>query len=299
MNEAYRPLVDFVRENGEATQPRGFACFEVRPTSFSIEDAREGLYQGVSRYLNYRFFAVEALQYIAGWGKEKRHADLLVASNSKMKAFRNPVTHLFDGAYGPRLAQSLPAIADLLTRDPFSRQAYASIWHPSLLTELDNSLDIPCTLGLHFYQQGYRTLGMSAQMRSNDLNWGTPYDVAAFCSIQCLMAGILGWKPGQYHHYSGSLHIYLKTPPSVCRRPVETWSTDIEVPRFLAEAPPLNARALMHSANCLLERLAHHVLDLDQAWVDFNHPLGWEGPPSVQHYWRSWLTLIKHRWSTC
>lgn len=296
MNEAYKPLVDFVTEFGEAAEPRGYQCLECRPASFSIADARNGLYQGASRRLNYRFFAVEALQYIAGWGKEPRHAQLLIASNKKMASFLNPETGVFDGAYGPRLAKSLPSIADLLTKDSFSRQAYAPIWEPGLLNDFEGSLDVPCTLGLHFYKDGKGNLGMSAAMRSNDLNWGTPYDVAAFCSIQCLMAGILGWKPGEYHHFAGSLHLYTKTPPTVYERLREAWSIGVEVPRFLADTPPLDGRRLMYEADVLLDRLAYHVLDMGQDWADFNHPLGWNGPTSVTRYWRSWMSLIRHKW---
>ena len=52
-------------------------------------------------------------------------------------------------------------------------------------------------------------------MRSNDLNWGTPYDIAAFTCIQCQMASCLGISVGKYHHSVGSLHYYNATIPTV------------------------------------------------------------------------------------
>ncbi len=293
MNEGYYSLVDHVKAYGEKFTPRGHECVEIRPASFSIMDASEGLYGGVSRRLNYRFFAVEALQYIAGWGREPRHAQLLIASNKKMAAFLNPETGTFDGAYGPRLQMSLEAVVDSLRRDPDSRQAYASIWEPGLLNTFRRSLDTPCTLGLHYFVN-HGKLCCSTTMRSNDLNWGTPYDVAAFCAVQCIVAGCLGLPPGAYHHFAGSLHLYTKTPPTVAHPRDEAWAMAIGVPRFLAEQPPLDAAALMVSARQLLDRLAYHIIDLGQDWADFNHSLAFEG--SCAGYWKQWLQLIRHKW---
>lgn len=295
-NEGYYNLVEHVEAFGDTLRPRGYECIEVRPFGFTIMDAREGLYQGASRRLNYRFFAVEALQYIAGWGKDPRHAQLLIASNKKMASFLNPDTQVFDGAYGPRFAASLPSVVDALTKDPDCRQAYAPIWEPGLLSQFEGSLDVPCTLGMQFFKKGGK-LCSAATMRSNDLNWGTPYDVAAFCAIQCVVAGCLGLQPGSYDHFAGSLHLYTRTPPTVYHPRQEAWSIGVEVPRFLVDTPPVNVRELMRQADTFLDRLAYHILDLGQDWQDFNHPLGWDDSnQSVSRYWRSWLSLIRHRW---
>jgi thymidylate synthase len=45
-------------------------------------------------------------------------------------------------------------------------------------------------------------------MRSNDLLWGTPYDVNGFCFIQEMLASWLGVELGNYIHQAGSMHLY-------------------------------------------------------------------------------------------
>ena len=61
---------------------------------------------------------------------------------------------------------------------------------PSLIYLNGNSLGAPPRLGL------------LATMRSNDLNWGFPYDVPAFCFLQLCLARELGWRCGEYSKQS-------------------------------------------------------------------------------------------------
>jgi thymidylate synthase len=204
MNAAYPALIDKALEEGELFEPRGYKCLELRPYSFTMADPTKTIYQGVSRKLNARFFAIETLSYIAGLGSEPWHADLMVMANQGMAAFRNEDSGLFDGAYGPRIKKSIGDVIELLKRDKDSRQAVCSIWSPGI----PKSKDVPCTVCLHFFRKKGK-LEMHVYMRSNDLNWGLPYDVPAFAAIQLHVADRLGWEAGSYHHTAGSLHVYL------------------------------------------------------------------------------------------
>lgn len=234
MDEAYWRLIETVRAYGECVSPRGLKCVEMRPFSFEIRLPYRSIYTGASRKLSARFWAIETLSYIAGLGDQPWHADLLVRSNRGMASFLNEDTGVFDGAYGTRMRQSLDSVVDLLLRDRYSRQAVCSIWSPGIPR---GSKDVPCTVALHFFVSDGR-LSLAVYMRSNDLNWGTPYDVPAFCAIQMHVAHRLGLTVGSYHHHCGSLHYYEEdpeangraAPPKVLEPALETFDSSIEIP---------------------------------------------------------------------
>lgn len=230
MNEAYHTLFELVKDFGFSTNPRGKKCTEVRPGAFRIIDSRKTLYTGKTRNLNYAFFAIETLCYIGGLhGRE--HAYLMCNVNPNMIAFLNEQTHIFDGAYGKAIGDQLPIVADILEKDKWSRQAIINIWSHDTKRK---SKDVPCTCVLQFFVEpdndGEDCLSMSVYMRSNDLNWGVPYDVPAFASIQMILAATLGMAIGRYNHTAGSLHFYdndtsqSEKPPNVPAIDAEEWS---------------------------------------------------------------------------
>jgi hypothetical protein len=187
--------------------------------------------------LSYRFYAIETLGYLAGLDATW-FADLLVDANKGMASFRNEATGLFDGAYGSRLEKSLPHVVAALAADPGSRQATAAIWGPDTPAMLPTR-DLPCTLALSFWNAADdgqpSRLDTQAVMRSNDLNWGWPYDVAAFATIGVAVASCLGWEVGAYHHLTNSLHVYQGAAPGPCPPNVEPlaseqWLEDIQRP---------------------------------------------------------------------
>lgn len=309
-NEIYHRLATTAVEQGIKVTTRGHDCFELRPAVVTINDPTKCLYQGESRKLSYRFFAVEALQYMAGWGYRPYHAQLLLEANSGMKSFHNKESGLFDGAYGPRLAPSMQPIVSKLAADPWSRQCFASIWEPELHSKFSGSLDTPCTLGLHFYQGkqgkyigGRPRLCCTASMRSNDLNWGTPYDIAAFCALQSAVAGCLSWDVGEFHLSAGSLHVYQKTPPKVEPYRDETWHHDVTMPHFAGHVPPrlrgttLPWITLAGEACDLLEHLADHVLGRQQPFHTFEYDYAEMTDLPRAAYWAHWCALIRWRWS--
>ncbi len=299
-NDAYCPLVLEATQRGLPFTPRKYACHELRPGTFSLEHCTKGLYTGYSRRLNYRFLAVETLCYLAGWGDQGlKHAELLCHVNSKMLGFVRAETGQFDGAYGPRLIKSLGGICDLLKEDPSSRQCYASIWEPGNPWP---SKDVPCTLGLHFYQDhqngGLPCLSMSAYMRSNDLNWGTPYDVAAFCSIQIAMAACVGLNPGRYHHTSGSLHVYDDQLPSVACPETEQWLPEFAICLPTIDLLPgrsLCIRDVIDACDFVCHELHDYLVVRQQPATDFVSRMEvCKGP--LNRYFKAWSDLIRFSW---
>jgi len=224
-DQAYYALISTVRSSGFVCNPRyNGVCTEMRPASFVIQNPLQALYTGTERRLNYGFAAVESAMYIADVGSDKNYKSIedtriLCRMNSNMLRFVNQKTKVMDGAYGPRLHDGLARCYKLLKDDMWSRQAVASIWN-NVEKRAGETVDVPCTLSLNFFCTQYDdaiapVLHLSVTMRSNDLNWGTPYDVAAFCHIQIMMAEALGFNVGKYYHTVGSLHFYDETPPVV------------------------------------------------------------------------------------
>ena len=117
------------------------------------------------------------------------------------------------GAYGPRglSLRHLTHVAEILSDSPESRQCVLPIWDPSDLLTVKGkaSKDIPCTVSLKFYVRNDK-LNMIADMRSNDVWLGMPYDVFCFTTIQLIVATELGLRCGWYQHQAGSMHLYDK-----------------------------------------------------------------------------------------
>ena len=284
MNKLYPELVSECLRLGEGHVPHEETCVERRPAVFTLKTPSTALYTGDDRRLNYRFWAVETLGYLAGVDDEW-YADLLVDANPRISRWRNPKTKRFDGAYGPRLKLSLPGIEELLRREPDSRQAVASIRPPGMP---DSSLDIPCTVALQFLRSAAGDLDLLVYMRSNDLDWGVPYDVPAFCSLQAVMAGCLGWPIGTYTHVAGSLHLYETHRPEFY--PHARFAS-LQVPQLRWSADN-SCEVLIDQALAFLTSLAVHRSE-GRPWADF-------GVSVVSglndDYWRQWVNTVRFSW---
>ena len=229
-NEAYHPIVDKIMQYGFKATPRGHECVELRPASFCIVDPRRAVYTGKSRRLNYKFLAAEAMSYLAGWG-DQRHAQLMIAVNSNMKSFLNPDTKMFDGAYGPRLFQSLASIHKLLQKDESSRQAVASIWSPGIP---ENSFDVPCLAGDTTVKspEGDITIAELAQRFKNGLTHYPVYSFDAETRNVELTWCVQAWRSGHRElleiTFDDGSQIKV-TPEHQIYRKIRTYTTFVDV----------------------------------------------------------------------
>lgn len=135
--------------------------------------------------------------------------------NEKMKEF------MYDGelhgsAYG-RYFRRLPhdQIARVLQQfedNMHTRRAIINV-HNAYVEDYDKG-DVACTIYLHpIIRDG--ELHMTANMRSQDMLWGYPYDVHAFQWIQEALAGILDVDLGTYTHVMNSCHYYTEKEDEV------------------------------------------------------------------------------------
>jgi thymidylate synthase len=104
-------------------------------------------------------------------------------------------------------------IADLLSgmkKDPYGRRHVVTGWNPGQLHEMALP---PCHM-LHMYSvEGDFTVGNGKLhntfvMRSNDVPFGLPFNIAAYALINHIFAKHLGLAPGDLVYYGWDVHIY-------------------------------------------------------------------------------------------
>lgn len=96
-------------------------------------------------------------------------------------------------------------VIEILEADPESRRAKININVPNI--HVKETKDEPCTMSVH-YMIRRNKLECTVVMRSNDIWFGFPYDVAFFTELQKYIAQRLGVGYGWYTHFAISLHVY-------------------------------------------------------------------------------------------
>lgn len=181
-------------------RPRGTLTRELVDVNMVLESPRMRLGFHQHRKYNLPFALSEATMLFA----PTRLCEYICHFNQNMLQFSDDGVHM-RGAYGWRIALYLNEIVEKLKADPDTRQAVLDI---HALHDLDvASKDIPCTLSLQFLIRE-RKLHMITYMRSNDLFWGTAYDIVMFSVLQEVIANTLGIEMGTYSHHASSLHVY-------------------------------------------------------------------------------------------
>lgn len=199
-NQLYKNIIEYVNKNPDyEVSPRGFSIKEKLAVKVTLTNPRNCLVTIAERKLNHQFAIIEKFEYLYG----KHDAERLIAYNSNLKNYAGNYSY-FDGNYAQRINYWLDHVYHLLLHDRDSRQAVISIYDA---TARHQSADIPCTLTLQFFIRDNK-LHLIGSMRSNDLLWGFPYDINAFCFLQEVLAKWLNVELGIYTHFVGSMHIY-------------------------------------------------------------------------------------------
>lgn len=105
-------------------------------------------------------------------------------------------------AYG---FDQIKKIIELLKTDPNSRRAVINLNIPN--EKVIETKDEPCTICLQFYIRKNK-LYCTGIMRSNDIWFGFPYDIAFFTLLQRYIADSLSIEYGHYNHFVTSIHVY-------------------------------------------------------------------------------------------
>lgn len=155
--------------------------------------------------INWAFGLQESFAY---WmGQNPGHVERY---NSQMENYMyDEILH--GSAYGRYLRHfphdQIERVLHMLEENPNTRRAVINI-HNAYVEDYDGP-DVACTIYLHpFVRDG--KLHMVANLRSQDMLWGYPYDTQAFQWMQEVMAGVLGVELGEYWHIMNSAHYYTE-----------------------------------------------------------------------------------------
>lgn len=204
MNGIYYELAKQILNQGEkidGTRELQNVSFELTNPLKNITQNRSQAKYGVSLYyalgeLVWYFTGSNSMKFISKFGKMwEKLSDDGKTNNS---------------AYGYRLQtqfgfNQIKTIERLLEKDKRSRRAVLNINTPN--KSVYETHDEPCTIALQFLIRDNQ-LNLTTIMRSNDLWFGTPYDVLFFTSLQRLIANDLNIEMGSYYHFTTSMHIY-------------------------------------------------------------------------------------------
>ena len=199
MNDLYIDLVSQVLTHGEKIK----GTHELRNVNFTLTNVDNCL--ATCRNISLPYLIAEHSWYFSA----SRDTKLI----GKFASLWNRITDdgfTSNSAYGFILHKKfgfdqIENVIKILNADPDSRRAVVNINTPS--ADAIWTKDEPCTIALQFLIRNGK-LECTAMMRSSDLWYGIPYDVAYFTTLQKFVAHHLGLETGLYHHFSVSLHIY-------------------------------------------------------------------------------------------
>jgi thymidylate synthase len=108
------------------------------------------------------------------------------------------------GANGIRVDQIDKVISEI-RENPSSRRLIVSAWNPA---EIDEMALPPCHVLFQFYVNDGE-LSCQLYQRSADLFLGVPFNIASYSLLTMMMAQVCDFRPGDFVHTFGDLHLYL------------------------------------------------------------------------------------------
>lgn len=104
--------------------------------------------------------------------------------------------------------QTIDQIAEalrLIRTDPESRRILVSAWNVGDIARMALP---PCHVLFQFYVAEGR-LSCQLYQRSADVFLGVPFNLASYALLTCLVAHVVGLRPGDFVHTFGDAHLYL------------------------------------------------------------------------------------------
>jgi len=109
------------------------------------------------------------------------------------------------GAPDGQTIDQLGTIVEELHANPHSRRLVVSAWN---VADIPRMALPPCHTLFQFYVEGDR-LSLQLYQRSADLFLGVPFNIASYSLLLQMVAGITGYRPGEFIHTLGDTHIYV------------------------------------------------------------------------------------------
>lgn len=168
-DQAWLNLLVSILRDGTEEFPRGKRTLELIGKTTKFDMARP-IVTVANRKLGYKFLAAEAWWIASG---SNRVDEIKPYSKAIANFSDDGIT--FRGAYGPKIQDQLPWVAEQLRNDPATRQAVLTIWRE----RPGPTKDYPCTLAAQWLlrqYEGQAFLHCQVTMRSSDGWLGVPYD---------------------------------------------------------------------------------------------------------------------------
>jgi len=95
-------------------------------------------------------------------------------------------------------------LIEMIRTTPDSRRLIVSAWNPG---EVDAMALPPCHTLWQVRITGGK-LHLQLYQRSADMFLGVPFNIASYALLQCMLAHVTGYEPGDFIHSIGDAHIY-------------------------------------------------------------------------------------------
>ena len=110
-------------------------------------------------------------------------------------------------AWPTRDGKTIDQLSDVIEQiktNPNSRRLVVSAWNVEDLPEMVLS---PCHCLFQFYVSDGK-LSCQLYQRSADVFLGVPFNIASYALLTCMIAKVVGLKPGEFVHTFGDVHLY-------------------------------------------------------------------------------------------
>lgn len=208
MDEALVSILTMLMESGEDASPRGYRTKETLGYAFRLENPRARRIHIPERRWSEALAIGEFCWHTSGSDDVK----FIAYYASKWADFAEGES-IWGSCYGKKIFGTGPAgvsqwegIRYILREDPSSRRAVLTLLPSAAPTNILRN-DVACISTIQFLLRDSR-LNCITTMRSNDVIWGTCYDVFLATMLQEMLALDLGVELGWYQHSCGSIHLY-------------------------------------------------------------------------------------------
>lgn len=210
-DEIYRSSLEKIMREGiaEMSERTGHETRAIPGLTFSIDIEKDGFPLLTLRKVPPKAIIAEQVWFLTG---SRKPEDILRDYTRIWDVFTNPAD-VVTVAYGYRWRKhfgrdQIALLIDLLEKEPSSRHGVVITWDPAHDgLSLFKKKNVPCPFTFTVNIIGGK-LHLHNIMRSNDFILGTPFDVAGFAFLQCVLAQRLGVKPGIYTHTVSNAHVY-------------------------------------------------------------------------------------------